>query len=161
MAEAQKLFSKADVRALRPATSIADPGVVALQDELDRVGQQILLHAMRSRTQRLKEKPPQGRADRQLTEADVSAGVHAIELRWLDELTQAVPAGAAADADAVDAFHPELLEERPPTEERPAWSPFLLVADASSAPSAASAASAASARCAGWNPALLERGRSA
>ena len=80
--------------------------------------------------------------------------MHAIELRWLDELTQAVPAGAAADADAVDAFHPELLEERPPTEERPAWSPFLLV-EASAAPSAASAASA---RCAGWNPALLERG---
>ena len=157
MAEAQRLFSKADVRALRPSTSIADPGVVALQDELDRVGQQILLHAMRSRTQRLKEKPPHGRVDRQLTEADISAGVHALELRWLDELTQAVPAGAAADADAVDAFHPELLEVRPPTEERPAWSPFLL-ADASSAPSAASAASAASARCAGWNPALLERG---
>ena len=59
MAEAQRLFSKADVRALRPSTSIADSGVVALQDELDRVGQQILLHAMRSRTQRLKEKPPQ------------------------------------------------------------------------------------------------------
>ena len=156
MAEAQRLFSKADVRALRPSTSIADPGVVALQDELDRVGQQILLHAMRARTQRLREKPPHGRVDRQLTEADISAGVHAIELRWLDELTQAVP-GAAADADAVDAFHPELLEERPPTEERPAWSPFLL-ADASSAPSAASAASAASARCAGWNPALLARG---
>ena len=158
MAEAQRLFSKADVRALRPSASIADPGVVALQDELDRVGQQILLHAMRARTQRLKEKPPHGRIDRQLTEADISAGVHAVELRWLDELTQAVPAGAAADADAVDAFHPELLEERPPTEERPAWSPFLLVADTSSAPSAASAASAASARCAGWNPALLERG---
>ena len=128
MAEAQRLFSKADVRALRPSTSIADPGVVALQDELDRVGQQILLHAMRARTQRLRARSRRhGRVDRQLTEADISAGVHAIELRWLDELTQAVPAGAAADADAVDAFHPELLEERPPTEERPAWSPFLLV----------------------------------
>ena len=158
MSEASRLFSKADVRALRPSTSIADPGVVALQDELDRVGQQILLHALRARTQRLREKPPHGRVDRQLTEADISAGVHAVELRWLDELTQAVPAGAAADADAADAFHPELLEARPPTEERPAWNPFLLVADASSAPAAASAASAASARCAGWNPALLERG---
>ena len=42
MAESSRLFSKADVRALRPSTSIADPGVVALQDELDRVGQQIL-----------------------------------------------------------------------------------------------------------------------
>ena len=94
MAEAQRLFSKADVRALRPSTSIADSGVVALQDELDRVGQQILLHAMRARTQRLREKPPHGRVDRQLTDADISAGVHAIELRWLDELLER-PAGEA------------------------------------------------------------------
>ena len=72
MAESSRLFSKADVRALRPSTSIADPGVVALQDELDRVGQQILLHAMRARTQRLREKPPHGRVDRQLTESSAS-----------------------------------------------------------------------------------------